>query len=218
VDGEDAVTQPQQLGFGFEKTAEEERTAHLPATMEDAIPFYRNFIERHHQAMLAGDVPAAMKIREEAHELAVKVNGGDAGICGGPDAPAYVLERATAAQPGTVPIWGQTGSFTIDVDGMKARIEQEGIFGTVASHHLYPGFGAYVVDYDKPAFSETGFRIFFPQAEAIPGITPDAFASMAMAEYIKRERKGKLCKVERTYVEREMARRAEKTPNTELDL
>jgi hypothetical protein len=205
------MTQPQQLGFGFDKILQEQKTAHLPGTMEEAIPFYRKLLERHHEAMLAGDAPAAMKLREEAHELAYKLNGGDAGIKGGPDAPCYVLERGTEAPPGTVPMWGQTGEFTVDVNGMKARIEQDGIFGTVASYHLYPGFGAHAVDYQKPFFSETGYRVFFPQAEAIPGITPDAFAKMAIEEYIKHERKGKLCKIEQSHVDREMARRAATT-------
>jgi hypothetical protein len=136
------MKEPQQLGFGFDQMAEEQRIAYLPSTVEEAIPFYRKLLERHHAAMLAGDVRAAMKVREEAHELAVKVNGGDAGICGGPDAPAYVLERATAAAAGTVPLWGQTGSFTVDVNGMKVRIEQDGIFGTGAMHMTWPGFEA----------------------------------------------------------------------------
>src|ERR1022692_2473091 len=151
MDGEDAViASPDQLGFGFDEIAEEQRTAHLPATMEEAIPFYRKLIERHHAAMLAGDVPAAMKIREEAHDLAYKVNGGDAAIKGGPDAPAYVLERATAAPAGTVPMWGQTGEFTIKVGSMPVRIEQDGMFGTASSYNLWPGFGAHAVDYQRP--------------------------------------------------------------------
>jgi len=100
------MTEPQQLGFGFDAMLKEQETAHLPGAMEEAIPFYRNLIERHHAAMLAGDVSAAMKLREEAHEVAVKVNSGDAGICAEPDSPAYVLERATAAPTGTVPMWG----------------------------------------------------------------------------------------------------------------
>ena len=55
------MNQPQQLGFGFDDMLKEQETAHLPGTMDAAIPFYRNLIERHHAAMLAGDVPAAMK-------------------------------------------------------------------------------------------------------------------------------------------------------------
>src|SRR5579862_3357948 len=109
------MTNPRQLGFRFDDMLREQETAHLPATMEEAIPYYRKLIERHNEAMLAGDVEKTMAIREEAGELAYKVNGGDAGIKGGPDAPAYVLERATAAAPGTIPMWGQTGDFTITV-------------------------------------------------------------------------------------------------------
>ena len=30
-------------------------TAHLPGTMEEALPFFRGLLERHHAAMLAGD-------------------------------------------------------------------------------------------------------------------------------------------------------------------
>ena len=39
------------------------------------------------------------------------------------DAPAYLLERETEAPEGTLPMWGQTGSFVIDVDGLRVRIK-----------------------------------------------------------------------------------------------
>jgi hypothetical protein len=168
-------------------------------------------MQRHHEAMLAGDVPAAMKIREEAHELALKVNGGDAGICAGPDAPAYVLERATAAPAGTVPQLGQTGEFTINVGNMPVRIEQDGMFGVGAMHMTWPGFSAHAVDYQWPFLSETGYRSFIGvHADMVPGITPDVFARRMIEAYVAKECKGKLRKIERSYVEREMARRAEK--------
>ncbi len=206
------MIQPQQLGFGFDDMLHEQETAHLPGTMEEAIPYYRKLIERHHAAMLAGDEKAAIAIREEAHELAVKVNSGDAGICGGPDAPAYVLERATEAPAGTVPMWGQTGSFTIDVDGIKVRIEQDGIFGTGSLHMTWLPFGAHAVDYNKPFISETGYRCFIGcHADMAPGITPDVLAARMIRAYIAQECKGKLRKIERSYVEREMARRVEKS-------
>ena len=72
----------------------------------ESHPFYRNLIERHHEPILAGEVAAAMKLREEVHELAVKVNGGGGNLRGAGLSPAYVLERATAAPAGTVPMWG----------------------------------------------------------------------------------------------------------------
>jgi hypothetical protein len=188
------MTKPQQLGFGFDEMAEDERTAHLPATMEEAIPYYRGIIERHHAAMLAGDEPKVMEIRQEAHDLAIKLNGGEVlGICGGPDAPANVLERETAAAPGTVPMWGQEGSFTVDVNGTKVRIEQDGIFGVSTGSMFWPGFGAHAVDYQRPFISETGYRSFIGcHADVVPGITPDVFAAEMVKAYIDRECKGKL--------------------------
>jgi hypothetical protein len=213
------MTQPQQLGFGFDAMLHEQETAHLPGTMEEAIPYYRNLIERHHAAMLAGDVPAAMKLREEAHELAVKVNGGGAGICAGPDAPAYVLERATAAPAGTVPMWGQTGEFTINVGNMPVRIEQDGIFGVGASHMTWPGFAARAVDYQKPFLSDTGYRSFVGcHADMVPGTTPDVLAREMIQAYVAHECKGKLRKIERSYVEREVARRAAKTNSPQQEV
>jgi len=168
--------------------------------------------------MLAGDETAAMKLREQAHELAVKVNRGDAGICAGPDAAAYVLERATVAPAGTVPMWGQTGEFAINVGNMPVRIEQDGIFGTGAGHMTCPGFAARAVDYQKPFLSDTGYRSFIGcHAEMVPGITPDVFARRMVEAYVAKECKGKLRKIERTYVEREMARRVEKSNPQQLE-
>lgn len=53
----------------------ERETARLPATMEDALPFFRGLIDRHHAAMLAADAASAMAIRSEAEQLATKLNG-----------------------------------------------------------------------------------------------------------------------------------------------
>jgi hypothetical protein len=161
--------------------------------------------------MLAGDAEKAMAIREEAHELAYKLNGNDAAIKGGPDAPCYVLERATAAPAGTVPMWGQTGEFPIEVDGMRLRIEQDGIFGMGTAVAFWPGFSAHAVDYDKPFLSETGYRSFLGiHADTVPGMTPETFARDIIHSYLVGKPKGKKAKIERSYVEREMARRAAK--------
>jgi hypothetical protein len=176
------MTQPQQFGFGFDQMFEEQRTAHLPSTMEEAIPYYRGLIEKYNAAMLLRDLPAIEKIQQEAEDLAVKLNGGELlGIMGGPDAPVYVLERATAAPSGTVPTWGQTA-----------------------------GFSAHAVDYEKPFLSETGYRSFIgyrPDFE--PGMTPDVLAQGMIRDYITGKCKGKKRNIQQTYVERENARRAE---------
>ena len=206
------MKQPQQLGFGFEEMIEAERTAHIPSTMEEAVPYYRKLIERHNEAMMAGDKDAAMAVRADADDLAYKLNGNDIGIKGGPDSIASQLERATAAPDGTVPMWGQTGNFTIDVDGTKIRIEQDGIFATGSHAMFWLAFSAHAVDYDKPFISETGYRSFIGVfAPPEPGVTPEDFAKGVIRGYLKREHKGKPYKIEQGYVEREMARRAEKS-------
>jgi hypothetical protein len=107
---------------------------------------------------------------------------------------------------------GQTGSFTINVDGMPVRIQQDGMFATDSLHMTWPAIGAHAVDSQKPFISETGSRCFIGvRAEMEPGITPDAFARRMVEAYIAQECKGKLRKIERTYVDREMARPAQKS-------
>jgi hypothetical protein len=197
------ITQPQQLGFGFEETLREQETARLPATLDEAIPYYRRLIEHHHTAMLSADAKTAMAIRDEAYDLARKVNGGNVAIMGHADAPAYVLERATSAPAGTVPLWGQTGEFTITIGNMAVRIEQEGVFGVAAEFHLWPGFAAHAVDYQKPFLSDTGYRSFLGcHMEMVPGITPDLFAREMIQTFVARECKGKLHRIGQSYIER----------------
>ena len=211
------MTHPQQLGFGFEEMLEAERTAHIPSTMEEAVPYYRQLIEKHHAAMMSGDKDAAMAVRAEADDLAYKLNGNDFGIKGGPDSIASQLERATAAPEGVVPMWGQTGNYTIDVDGMKVRIEQDGIFATGSHAMFWLAFSAHAVDYDKPFLSETGYRSFigiFAPPEA--GVTPEDFARGAIHGHLKREHKGKPYRIEQGYVEQEMERRREKFPQCQV--
>lgn len=138
----------------------ERETGHLPDTMEEALPFYRDLIRQHHCAMLAADVDEAMDLREEARKLALRLNAGEPGIIAGDDAPGCVLERETAASPGTVPLWGQTGAFVINVAGMRVHIEQDGIFGIGCGFSLWPGFSTHAVELEKPFLSPTGYRSF----------------------------------------------------------
>jgi hypothetical protein len=174
----------------------ERETAHLPATMEDALPFHRLQIRQHHAAMLAGDIDAAMRIRKEAHRLAVRLNGGNGGILAGDEAPGCVLDRRSAAASGAVPLWGQRGDFTITVAAMPVRIEMDGMFGIGATFCPLPGFAARAVDRDRPFISETGFRSFLGlHAELVPGLTPDSFAHEVIAAHIRCELKGRLRRI-----------------------
>jgi len=113
------ILSPAQLGFddllaetdkANEEAAFEKQYGHLPRTIEEALPFFRELIAKHHAAMFAADVQASMKLRHEAHNLALRLNKGEHGILAGPDAPGCMLARLTLAEKGTVPLWGQGGS------------------------------------------------------------------------------------------------------------
>lgn len=192
---------PGQLGFadllaGAEHANQARRfdklTAHLPATMAEALPYFRRLLERHHAAMLAPDTDAVQTLREEARNLAVRLNGGRNGYLAGDDAPGNVLRRETAAPAGTVPLWGQAGSFVLDVAGIAVRIETEGLLGIGAGWSFYPGFEIHAVDWQRPFLSETGFRSFLgSHAEPVPGLTVEAFACEVLATYLQRDLKGR---------------------------
>jgi hypothetical protein len=106
--------------------------AHLPGAMEEALPLFRTMIDRHHAAMVAGDQEQVMKIREEADRLAFKLNNYQPGIIADYGAPGCVLDRATRAPVGSVPLWGQSGTFEISIGTMGVRIAMEGLFGISA--------------------------------------------------------------------------------------
>jgi hypothetical protein len=195
-----------QLGFddllieaeAVNKAAALEREfGHLPATMEDALPFYRDLIDRHHAAMLAADLVTVMRLRKEAHDLARRLNIGEPGILAGPDAPGCMLETLTAAEPETIPLWGQTGSFMVEVQSVRVRIEMDGIFGVGACYMPWPNFSAHAVDWDRPFISETGYRSFMGLNAALePDLTAETFAIRVLEAHIGRSLKGRMVAIE----------------------
>lgn len=200
---------PAQLGFddlladtdkANEQAAFEKQCGYLPATIEDALPFLRDLIGKHHAAMLAADGETAMKLRDEAHKLALRLNKGEPGILAGPDAPGCMLARLTLADPETVPLWGQGGSFVIEAAGMRVRIELDGLYGIGASFSPWMNFGAHAVDWEKPFFSETGYRSFLGiHAELVPGMTPDRFAGEVIEAHVKRNLKERLVAIKKDH-------------------
>jgi hypothetical protein len=203
------MPQAAQLGFNsLLDEAEEANTtrtlakelAHLPGTMDEALPFFRTLMGRHHAAMLAGDEKEAMALREEADRLATKLNDYEPGIIAGDDAPGCVLERLTRAEDGTVPLWGQTGNFAIVHGAMRVQIEMDGIFGVASNVFPWLGFAAHAVEWDKPFLSETGYRSFIGLRGSLrPGMTPDSFAREIIALHVARELKGKLLAIKPEY-------------------
>jgi hypothetical protein len=186
---------PVQLGFDtfLERAAAENLTrqiardsAHLPAGLDEALPFFRVLIERHHAAMLAADAPLVTHLREEADRLAFKLNGFRPGILANDDSPGHVLDRETRAPDGRVPRWGQSGRFDISVGSMRVHIEMAGIFGVASFYGAWCGFAAHAIDLDKPFLSETGYRSFLGiGGDLRPGFTPDTYAKEIIASYME---------------------------------
>lgn len=191
-----------QLGFDAllgaadkqNKERRQERAhGHLPASMDEALPFYRSLIEKHHAAMLAGDSDTVQRIRSDAHHLALKLNNYEPGILADDDAPGCVLDRMTRAPDGTVPLWGQSGTFILVQRAIRVRIELEGMFGIGARFVSWQGFSAHAIDWDKPFLSETGYRSFLGVGGALePGHSPESFCAAIIAAHVMRELKGKL--------------------------
>jgi hypothetical protein len=200
---------PQQLGFEAlldtaaadnQSRKHERACAHLPGTMAEAVPFLRAVIDRHHAAMLAGDAVTVGLLREEAHQLAFKLNNYEPGILADDDSPGCVLERLTQAPDGTLPLWGQSGSFVIACGSMRVRIGMDGFFGIASRHTSWMGFAAHAIDWDKPFLSETGYRSFLGVGGALaPGYTPEAFTKGVITAYVQSAIKGRLYGIRREF-------------------
>jgi len=203
------MNRDQQLGFdALLQTADADNEArlrnskygHLPETLDEAAPYLQNLIERHHAAMLAADGDLVAQLRADAHDLAEKLNGYEAGILANDDAPGRVLDRLTAASRGMAPLWGQSGSFEVVYGKMRVAVEMDGLFGIGARFMVWPGFAAHALDWDKPFLSETGYRSFLGVGGALePGLTPCGFAERMIAAYVKKALKGKLVLIEQRY-------------------
>lgn len=170
----------------------------FPDTMPEAVAYCRTLIERHHGFMTAADLDNAMACRQEAHALALHLNGGDPGILAGPEAAGCVLDAATAAPEGSIPLWGQAGDFVLTISGMQVRIDLDGVFGIGATALPFPGFAAHVVDRAAPFLSDTGFRSFLGfHMPLTPGLSVESYIRTAIAHQIKTDLKGRLVRIAR---------------------
>ena len=171
----------------------ERATAHLPATMAVALPFFRALLDQHHAAMLAADVDEVRRLRRDAMQLALKLNGRRPGYLADETSPGCVLRRETESPPGEVPLWGQKGSFILELEAFRARIETPGIFGGLHFDRFWLGFDAHAIDRDRLFLSESGFRSFLSVgAEVWPKITVDLFCRGIIDAHVRDVLKGKL--------------------------
>lgn len=171
-------------------------TAHLPSTLREGITYFRGLLRRHHEAVLAGDENSAKRLQGEAAILALKLNDGERGYLADEKAAGCILRRRTAARAGTVPLWGQVGTFTLEACGMPVRIEMRGLYGVCG----YASFNAHVVDPGRPFLSETGFRSFLGYGPCgTPGLRVDAYAQRCIEQHVSAELRGRLLPIAPQY-------------------
>lgn len=181
----------------------ESELGHLPGNMADALPYYRDLMERFHAAMLVGSFEDAQGIAEEAYKLARRLNGGQSGIIASDSAPGCALARETASPSGSVPLWGQEGEFIVRICEMDILVKLDGLFGIGMPYCLFPGFEVYAVHPNKPFLSETGYRSFLGCRTTISaGGTPKEFVTAIIKAFVERDLSGKLVSIAPSFRDR----------------
>lgn len=171
-----AVATAQQYKAAMLRT----RLDRLPREFSALEELYAATLPAFHAAVLSGDRSAQEAASGLLSDVATKLNGGTTFGISGPDGAGTRLARLSQAEDGDVPLWGQRGSFEVDVAGCRVRVQIDGFFGIIGAL----GFSAHAVEIDRPFISETGYRSFLNHsAEAAPGETVAAFASRVIAEH-----------------------------------
>ncbi len=142
-----------------------------------------------HNAVISENEAKVIAAVDKYNAVIWKMNGGTFFGCKkDDDAPGYVIERHCRASSGSVPKWGQSGEFAIEVNNIRAWvIVRHGYIGTMVH------FQFHAVDLNKPFISQTGYRSHFN--EMILGIGVDEAAREIM-EYFLNE---KTCEIDEKY-------------------
>jgi hypothetical protein len=131
----------------------EAQAAALPTDTDGRRAVLMAAAEAYHAAIMDGDEPARRAADQRALAALVALNDGELfGFAVKDKAPDQMLDQC-AAQPGTVPHWGQRGEFVLTVDAMRVRVSFDPNLGRSMPAHI----GLHVVDPAKPFISDTGF-------------------------------------------------------------
>jgi len=175
----------------------QQRIAHFPAASDEAacIRFHADILSRYDAAMMRADTAAAVAVIEECElflDYVYEPHADQRGVC-------YAdvndqLSKANSAPDGTVPKWGQEGSFTITVGSVPVRIEVDHLCGLgMFGENLLPHFSIHIVDKHRLFLSHTGYRSFFcTMHDTEPGVTIAEAIGRILRQYVQKEMKGKL--------------------------
>ena len=138
-----------------------------------------------HTAVLSFDSQGAADAGNRYEATVWKLNGGTFFGCRADDlAAGKIIETHCASALGEVPMWGQTGQFLIEVEGIRALVDFGYGYGVGGTHYDF-----HAVDLDRPFISETGYRSHLDVLAA--GRTVDEAATAIFTGYLK-ERSGKI--------------------------
>lgn len=118
-------------------------------------------IDDMHAAVLAEDKERAQSAVARYEEIVNLLNGGTpfgSYDTANPKAGGVLAEKHHAAELGTVPKWGQTGEFLVNIGGMSVHVKASQGFGRMNTH-----FEFFAVNLHEPFISNTGYKSYFLQ-------------------------------------------------------
>lgn len=174
--------------------------AGLPDDLEGRLQVARDALSEYDRAATAGDLIAATAAAKTYDAVVWAINGGTHFGCavgeGGQPSAQKVVAEALAAPLGEIPMWGQAGTFLLEVNGVRTFV--------VADHgpnrfHL-GGYAAFhAADQESPFFSSTGFH----SSTNLPGPGTYARAVTRHIVFLMSRKGGGLGPIEEPYRERE---------------
>jgi len=180
--------------------AEAQYAASLPDDEPSMMKVAKAAVEAAHAAILRGDWAGVRPAFLPYNAVVWKLNGGTFfGCMAEKDSAGKRVERYCAAPPGAVPMWGQTGEFLIDVEGVRCWV----VVGRGFGHELSASLNLNAVDLESAFISPTGYKSHFANPEE--GKTVADKAEEAVRYYLHEPR-------ERRYVTQGDAERLARKP------
>lgn len=144
---------------------------HLPDTVADLVPLYRAAIVRFDAAVHARDFEATEAARGEAHDVVERAHSlprfSEGRTVSGYRYCFYdvarIFDRLTRATPGEVPLFGQSADFVASLSTTRIRFQMHGLAGDIGMSAYAGrawGFCIRAVEWNRPFFSDTGYRSF----------------------------------------------------------
>lgn len=156
-----------------------ELAASMPDNQAALLDVAMASVDELHAAVIASDQEAARAAADRYEASYWKLNGGTFfGCMADENAPGHLVRRHCRAEPGEVPKWGQSGTFLIEVEGIRALVEFGDGMGVLHAEFIF-----HAVDLDKPFISETGYRCHYD--DIYLGNCVDEAALTILAAYLK---------------------------------